>query len=197
MGNDIFPKSIINNQIKKLLIDKEGPSFETLKKLLASLEEAAESFKTPAEIRSEFRNIHKMFKNQTALQEEEIQIESEYDIVTARNTGAKLAKDMGFGNTDAVKIATIISELARNILLYTGCGRITITPIVDLRKGLKIVAHDDGPGIEDLESVMNGTYNSKRGMGMGLRGVKNLADTFEIETNEGNGTTISIRKFLR
>lgn len=197
MGNDILPKSIINNQIEKLFIDKEGLTFNILKQLLISLEEAAESFKSSAEIKSEFRNIYSMLKSQTPLQEELIQVESEYDIVAARNAGARMARDIGFGNTDAVKIATIISELARNIFLYSGSGKITITPITGLRKGLKVMACDEGPGIKDLDSVMNGTYNSERGMGMGLRGVKNLSDTFEIETKEEEGTTICIRKFLR
>ena len=197
MGKDLLPKSILNNQIKKLLIDEKNITMDNLKKLVGSLEEVAVSFKSSNEIKIVFRNIHTMFRTHTVLQKEEIKITSEYDIVAARNLGAKMAKDMGFGNTDSVKIATIISELARNITLYSGSGNITISPILDFRKGLEIVATDQGPGIKDLDSIMNGTYNSERGMGMGLRGVKNLSDTFDIETNDGQGTIVKIRKYQR
>ena len=197
MGNDLLPKSILNNQKKRLDIDEKNLTLENLKKLLSSLEDAAVSFKSPDQIKKVFRSIHTIFETHTVLQKEIIKITAEYDIVVARNLGAKMAKNMGFGNTDAVKIATIISELARNIVLYTGNGEITIMPIKELQKGLKIVATDQGPGIKDLESVMNGNYNSERGLGMGLRGVKNLADTFEIETQEGKGTVIHVKKFLK
>ncbi|RPI26947.1 MAG: hypothetical protein EHM61_10175 [Acidobacteria bacterium] len=127
---------------------------------------------------------------------EEVSIEQESDILHARTVGHRLLKSLGFGLTDEVKIATVISELARNIFRYAGRGTVTLTKLKGMRRGIEIVAEDSGPGIQDLDKIMAGQYHSTSGLGIGLCGSKKLMDEFSVETERGKGTTVTARKFL-
>jgi len=125
-------------------------------------------------------------------------IHSDLDIVSARVEGRDLAKALGFGTIDQARIATAISELARNIVLYAGEGTVTIR-IVEQgnRRGVEVVCEDHGPGIEDVSLVMQDGYSTSRGLGMGLPGAKRLMDEFEIQSRVGLGTKVVARKWLR
>lgn len=126
-----------------------------------------------------------------------IEIKTEWDIVAARQLGRNEAKSTGFGTVDQARITTAISELARNIYLYAGKGRIEIVPIsVGTRVGLLITASDEGPGIPDLQKVMTDGYTTSGGLGAGMPGVKRLMDDFRVETEVGVGTTITATKWL-
>jgi serine/threonine-protein kinase RsbT len=125
-----------------------------------------------------------------------IQIRDESDIVLARGGAAAICRRMGFPKTVEVKVATAVSELSRNIVQYGGGGEIAVTPLKGDMQGVEIVAKDFGPGISNLEDVLSGNYQSRHGMGMGLRGTKNLMDAFEVETGPDRGTQITIRKYL-
>lgn len=123
---------------------------------------------------------------------------TEWDIVAARQSGRLLAKEMGFGEVDQARIATAISELARNIYLYAKKGIITISHIEEEgRQGLRIEAKDQGPGITSIHQVMQDGFTTSGGLGAGLPGVKRLMDTFSIQTKVGEGTEVSVIKFLR
>jgi serine/threonine-protein kinase RsbT len=127
-----------------------------------------------------------------------VPINNDLDIVAARVEGRNLARDMGFGIIDQARIATAISELARNVVLYAHSGQIILERIEDRdRCGLQIVCEDQGPGIEDLNLVMQDGYSSTQGLGMGLPGTKRLMDDFEIQSQVGRGTTITVCKWLR
>jgi serine/threonine-protein kinase RsbT len=127
-----------------------------------------------------------------------VPINNDLDIVAARVEGRNLARDMGFGIIDQARIATAISELARNVVLYAHSGQIILERIESSgRSGLQIVCEDQGPGIEDLSLVMRDGYSSTQGLGMGLPGTKRLMDEFEIESQLGRGTTITVCKWLR
>ena len=126
-----------------------------------------------------------------------IEINTEWDIVAARQLGRNEAKSTGFGTVDQARITTAISELARNIYLYAGKGRIEIQPIqVGQKVGLLIIASDEGPGIPDLQKVMQDGYTTSGGLGAGMPGVKRLMDDFNVETEVGVGTTITATKWL-
>ncbi|ARD48010.1 ATP-binding protein [Sporosarcina sp. P37] len=126
-----------------------------------------------------------------------IEIKTEWDIVAARQLGRNEAKSTGFGTVDQARITTAISELARNIYLYAGKGRIEIESVkVGQRAGLIIKASDEGPGISDLQKVMEDGYTTSGGLGAGMPGVKRLMDDFTIETEVGVGTTITATKWL-
>jgi serine/threonine-protein kinase RsbT len=123
-------------------------------------------------------------------------IRSDLDIVIARTLARDTAKTLGFGAIDQARIATAVSELARNIFLYAGTGTVTVREIERTgRKGLEVICEDQGPGIANIELVMRDGYSTSRGMGMGLPGAKRLMDEFDIRSQEGVGTTIICRKW--
>jgi serine/threonine-protein kinase RsbT len=123
-------------------------------------------------------------------------IRSDLDIVIARTLARDVAKALGFGAIDQARIATAVSELARNIFLYAGTGSVTVREVEQNgRKGIEIVCEDQGPGIEDIDMSMQDGYTTSRGMGMGLPGARRLMDEFDIHTQKGLGTTITCRKW--
>ncbi len=123
-------------------------------------------------------------------------INVEDDIVKVRSLARNKAVSIGFQSTDQVKIATAVSELARNIFWYAGKGKIELHEVENPRKGLRIVATDNGPGIKNVDEIMSGNYKSKTGLGLGIRGCKKLMDEFKILSSPGIGTTITICKYL-
>ena len=127
-----------------------------------------------------------------------VKIINEWDIVAARQLGRNVAKELGFGTVDQARITTAISELARNIYLYAGQGSVSIEKLnINGKSGLKIIAEDQGPGIEDIRRVMEGGYTTSGGLGAGLPGAKRLMDDFDIESIPGEGTKIIATKWLR
>lgn len=120
-------------------------------------------------------------------------IELEKDIATARLEAWSEAVRIGLSKFASVKVATAVSELARNIVFYAGKGTVELRSIKDDKgASLQIVAADQGPGIEParLEEIWSGTYKSQRGMGKGLVAVKKLVDEFQLDTGPGRGTTV-------
>lgn len=132
------------------------------------------------------------------VREANVEITSSDDAVQARMLAKHMALQLGFTEPSAIRIATAVSELARNIIFYASNGAMRLIPLYGSspRAGLKIVAIDKGPGIENLDLVMSGRYKSKRGLGLGLRGVKQLMDEMEIDTGRERGTTVSAVKWL-
>lgn len=124
-----------------------------------------------------------------------VPIRAEHDVVRARTLGKDMAKQLGFSDVVQTKVATAVSELARNIFQYAGTGEVRIRRIDGKRRGIEIVARDQGPGISDPALILSGAYRSKWGMGAGLRGTKRLVDEFELDTHPGLGTTVRIRKY--
>src|SRR5262249_30133150 len=113
----------------------------------------------------------------------------EADLSDARLWAREMCDDLGGSSLTRQKVATLVSELARNIVLYAQRGRIELAPALEPRKRIVVRAIDTGPGISDLSKILDGDYKSRTGLGMGLRGCKRLADRFEIDT--GNwGTRI-------
>ncbi|PYQ04711.1 MAG: ATP-binding protein [Acidobacteria bacterium] len=126
-----------------------------------------------------------------------VPISSSADIVTARQRGRALAAALGFAGSDLTVIATAISELARNIIEYAATGEIVLSQDdVDGRPGIVIVARDEGPGIADVSRALSAGFSTGPGLGLGLPGVRRLMDDFEITSESGRGTTVSVRKWL-
>ncbi|WP_257351834.1 anti-sigma regulatory factor [Pseudalkalibacillus decolorationis] len=127
-----------------------------------------------------------------------VDVRNEWDIVSARQLGRDLSKELGFSSVDQARITTAISELARNIYLYAGKGKVCIEPVKDVnRSGLQIIASDTGPGIQDIRKVMQDGFTTSGGLGAGLPGVKRLMDEFSINSSVDIGTEILITKWLR
>jgi serine/threonine-protein kinase RsbT len=130
--------------------------------------------------------------------ESRVAISSAADIVTARQKGRALATQLGFDGSDLTLIATAISEIARNIVAHAKSGEIRLTPLNQNGKyGILIVANDEGPGIPDVNRAMQYGYSTAKGLGVGLPGAKWLMDEFEIESKVGNGTKVTMRKWLK
>ncbi|MAF05277.1 MULTISPECIES: ATP-binding protein [unclassified Herbaspirillum] len=126
-----------------------------------------------------------------------VSIGSEIDVVGARQRARQIADLCGFTQQDQVRIATSISELARNAFRYAGRGQVDFAIEGSTApQTLLMTVRDQGPGIEDLSLVLSGQYRSKTGMGLGLLGARKLMDAFDIQTAPGQGTTVTLRKLL-
>jgi serine/threonine-protein kinase RsbT len=129
-------------------------------------------------------------------QEITVPVHADIDIVTARQKGRELARELGFTSTDLALIATAISELARNIILYANGGEILLGVSENgSKRGVKVVAHDDGPGIPDVELALEEGFSTSRSLGLGLSGVRRLMDEFDIVSEVGRGTTVTVKKW--
>jgi serine/threonine-protein kinase RsbT len=127
-----------------------------------------------------------------------VEIASDRDIVVAREQGRALASRSGFTPGDQTVIATAISEIARNILMYAKRGEVRLRSLNDGgREGVQVVAEDRGPGIRDIGRAMQDGYSTSGGLGLGLPGAKRLMDDFEVVSALGTGTTVTMRKWKR
>jgi serine/threonine-protein kinase RsbT len=126
-----------------------------------------------------------------------LQIGNDADIVVARESGRRLAADIGFRGVDLVVIATAISEVARNMISYAIRGELEVSPAENgHRHGIEIVARDQGPGIPNIDLAMQDGFSTGSGLGMGLPGCKRLVDNFSIASTVGAGTIVTMVKWL-
>jgi len=125
-----------------------------------------------------------------------MRIKFEPDIVTARQKTRRLAQLLGFAGQDCARLSTAVSELARNVFQYAGGGLVEFGYSDSSPKLFLIRVSDQGPGITNVASILNGTYSSPTGMGKGLAGSKKLTDVFDIQTEKGKGTVVTIGKEL-
>jgi serine/threonine-protein kinase RsbT len=127
-----------------------------------------------------------------------LEIRSTIDIVTARQQGRELALELGFAGSEITLIAAAISEIARNILDHAKRGEVIFSVVQkNGQPCLQIIAQDQGPGIADITRAMQYGYSTRGGLGVGLPGAKWLMDEFEIDSNVGEGTKVTMRKWLK
>lgn len=125
-------------------------------------------------------------------------IAADTDIVQARQMGRELAAAIGFSAGDQTVIAAAISEIARNILMYAKRGEMRLTEVKDgERLGLIVVAEDSGPGIRDVPRALQDGYSTSGGLGLGMPGARRLMDEFEVVSNVGQGTRVTMKKWKR
>jgi len=131
------------------------------------------------------------------LSTKKLQIRTQNDIVIVRKFVREMAAQLGFGLVDQTKITTAASELARNTLDYGLGGDVEVESLSNDRgkPGIKLVFSDEGPGIADLKLALTDGYTSGHGMGMGLSGSKRLVNEFEIDSEVGKGTRVTITKW--
>jgi serine/threonine-protein kinase RsbT len=127
-----------------------------------------------------------------------VDVNNSDDIVTARQAGHELARQLGFSLTDVTMIATAISEIARNITSYAGRGEVSVgVQYRDGRQALVVRAEDDGPGIADIERALEDGYSTGRGLGLGLPGARRLMDRLIVDSAPGKGTVVEMWKWIR
>ena len=125
-----------------------------------------------------------------------VPIHEEPDILVARQKGRTLAAELGFSTGDLALIATAISELTRNVIAYAGAGELAMRVVAKgSRRGVEIVVRDTGPGIPNLELAMQDGYSTGGGLGLGLPGARRLMHEFHIESQVGQGTTVTMRRW--
>ena len=126
-----------------------------------------------------------------------VAINSDQDIVGARQKGRALAIQLGFSAAEATLVATAISELARNIVTYARKGEIKLQTVENpARQGIVVTASDEGPGIPDIQQALRDGFSTSGSLGLGLPGVRRLMDEFQISSQSGRGTTVTVRKWL-
>ena len=132
------------------------------------------------------------------LKSETLAVRTSEDVVTVRTSVRKFAADLRFGIVDQTKIVTAASEIARNTIDYGHGGHLRMDVLNNgLKKGLRLVFADQGPGIKDIDQAMRDGFTSGNGMGLGLGGTRRLMDEFDIASKLNEGTTVTITKWSR
>jgi len=123
-------------------------------------------------------------------------VRGETDVVLVRQTVRTWSVQQGFTLVDQTKMVTAASEIARNTVLYGRGGTVRIEALVDgIRKGLRLVFEDQGPGIPDVDLAMRDGYTTGTGLGMGLGGARRLVNEFRIESRPGQGTKVTLTRW--
>lgn len=127
-----------------------------------------------------------------------ITLESEHDIVVARGEVRAMAVALGFRLIDQTRLATVTSELARNIVKYAGRGQVIAQAArhADGREGLRLIFEDSGAGIPNIEAAMRDGFTTGRGLGQGLPGSRRLSDEFEIVSSPERGTRVTVVRWI-
>lgn len=130
------------------------------------------------------------------LKSEKFPILSSQDVVRVRQIARQWATELKFSLVDQTKFVTATSELARNTLEH-GRGGFMLAEVVGdgIRKGIKLTFVDDGPGIADIDLALRDGYTTGSGMGLGLSGSKRLVNEFDIKSEPGRGTTVTITRW--
>jgi serine/threonine-protein kinase RsbT len=127
-----------------------------------------------------------------------VEIRADADVLLARQKARELAKSLRFSGSEITLIATAISEVARNIVTYAKRGQIVLRLVSQgRRRGIRVVAQDEGPGIADIARAMEDGYSTSSSLGLGLPGSKRLMDDFDIVSALGKGTTVTMTKWER
>lgn len=125
-----------------------------------------------------------------------VPVGADADIVVARQEGREVAVRAGFSETEATVIATAVSEIARNIVRFARRGDVTVSIVSNgSATGVMVVAQDAGPGIDDVELALEVGFSTYGGLGLGLPGSRRLMDEFEIISEVGRGTTVTMTKW--
>lgn len=132
----------------------------------------------------------------TPTRSERLPLKTSTDVVLARQMVRQWATELRFTLVDQTKLITAASELARNALDHGGGGTMTIELLNGVsRSGLRLVFEDKGPGIPDIQAALKDGYTTGTGMGLGLGGSKRLVNDFEIESEVGKGTKVTITRW--
>jgi serine/threonine-protein kinase RsbT len=124
-------------------------------------------------------------------------IRSEHDASRAVLESTLYSREAGFADAPSQMIATAVSELVRNILKYAGTGEIRLRHVKRMGdRGIEIEAIDEGPGIADCEAALQDHYSSGGSLGLGLPAVRRMMDEFSLESNPGEGTRVTARKWI-
>lgn len=125
-----------------------------------------------------------------------LRIQSQEDVVSVRQAVRRVTIESGFNLVDQTKIVTAASELARNTFIYGGGGTVLLEVLVEpVRRGVRLIFEDHGPGIPDLQLALRDGYTTGNGMGLGLGGARRLSSEFDISSEPGQGTRVTFTRW--
>lgn len=128
----------------------------------------------------------------TVVSTENVPVMSEPDVVMVRRRVREVAANLGFSLVDQTKVVTAASELARNTLIHGGGGSLEITTLNGPRLGLRLTFEDHGQGIPDIALALRDGFTTGSGLGLGLGGAKRLVNQFDIDSQVGRGTKVTV-----
>jgi len=184
----------LRRAISKVGIDSRLEDTTAYPRLAATLETSLRLFTTESEVNTAVGDLREVLTPDTP-SSVTVDLRSEADMSVARQAARNLAEKMGARSFVAQKFTTAVSELARNIVQYAKQGELELTPLSEGMRGLRVVAVDQGPGIPNLDEILNGKYKSRTGLGKGIVGVRRLMDRFEIKSNS-SGTRVEAELHL-
>ncbi|MEX1369375.1 MAG: ATP-binding protein [Nannocystaceae bacterium] len=184
----------LRRAIDKVGIDARLQDSLAYPKLAAALETSLRLFTSETKVETAVGELREVL---TPHQPTPITVElrSETDMSLARQAARNLAEKMGARSFDTQKFTTAVSELARNIVMYAGRGQLELIPLSEGMRGLRVLATDQGPGIPNLDEILEGRYISKKGLGKGILGVRKLMSSFEI-SSDAYGTRVQAELHL-
>lgn len=139
-----------------------------------------------------------MVKTMMNPNKEILRLKTEQDLVVLRQRLREYALKIGMSTINQTKLITAASELGRNILRYAGEGLATMEMVSErLQTGIKVVFKDSGPGIPDINKALQDGFSTGKSLGLGLPGAKRLVNFFDIQSQVGHGTTVTIIRWKR
>lgn len=187
-------RSLVARALQERGLSEHSLKREDLVKCSPALRRGIELFVSPRVQPEALERFNEFFRARSESSKCRVELKREADISTARSEARRLCENAGATAFAVQKVTTIVSELARNIVLYATRGTIEIGFNHVERKGqITVTAIDNGPGIPNLNQIMGGQYQSRTGLGKGILGTKRLADNFHIATgNQGTSITASV-----
>ncbi len=189
--SEIHARSVVQRAFDACGVVNREPSAREIPRIVGRIERSLRLFlDSSGQVRLKEQLQSSMPTDVGSGEGEVIDIADEGDIVLARSRTRELCVELGADRIATQKAATIVSELARNIVAYTPGGYLELKPSRHpLKLGIRAV--DSGKGISNLDEILAGRYRSRTGLGMGLVGTRRLAASFDIKSNP-SGTTIEV-----
>lgn len=186
----ILARSVLGRAMNKANVSTGRATEADLVRIIPLLEDGARLFVDPAQHGTLRRDLASLQGAQASVVEKRhIPVQNERDISLARTAAREMVERMGARPLIAQRVATAVSELARNIVSYTPGGDIELIPVQEPKRAIIVRATDRGTGIPNLDVILSGKYKSSTGLGVGIKGTRRLSDRFEIETG-AKGTCI-------
>jgi serine/threonine-protein kinase RsbT len=190
-------KSVIDCGVRQARVDPHSLRESDLRRLLVEVKRGVQLFvREQAQLDRCLTQLNELDYAAPAPREILVDVRTEEDVLRARSAGRELCIELFVSDVLLTKIVTAISELGRNIVRYAGNGEICVRSVVSPHRAIEIIAKDQGPGISNLPEILAGKYRSRHGMGAGLRGTKALMDDFDVKTGPGQGTVVTVRKYI-
>lgn len=190
-------KSVIDCGVRQARVDPLSMREADLRRLLVEVKRGVQLFvREQAQLERCISQLNELDYAAPAPREILIDVRGEEDVLRARSAGRELCIEQLVSDVLLTKIVTAISELGRNIVRYAGTGEICVRSVTTPHRAIEIIARDQGPGITNLPDILAGRFRSRLGMGAGLRGTKALMDEFDVKTGPGQGTVVTVRKYI-